>query len=69
MIHLVPKIDRQIAEVGIYLCPLYKVESRAGVLLTTGHSTNFVLLLEMPTDRPQTVWIVAGVAAMLSLRY
>lgn len=69
LMHLVPKVDRKVPDEGIYLCPLYKVESRAGVLLTTGHSTNFVLLLEMPTDRPQRVWIVAGVAAMLSLRY
>ncbi|CAE7234953.1 DNAH1, partial [Symbiodinium necroappetens] len=34
-----------------YRCPTYKVLSRKGTLLTTGHSTNFVLYLELPTDQ------------------
>ena len=34
---------------GIYKCPLYRVVSRAGTLMTTGHSTNFVLFIDIPT--------------------
>ncbi|KAL4429885.1 hypothetical protein ABPG74_022908 [Tetrahymena malaccensis] len=69
LIHLVPKENRQVPESGIYNSPLYKVVSRRGTLSTTGHSTNFVMFLELPTDKKQEVWITAGVAAFLSLRY
>ena len=49
MIHLFPVEDREIPKDGIYNCPLYKVESRRGTLSTTGHSTNFVMFIELPS--------------------
>jgi len=52
-----------------YRCPTYKVLSRKGVLLTTGHSTNFVLYIEMKTDKPVSKWIKAGTACFLALKY
>eukprot|EP00442_Polarella_glacialis_P009317 CAMPEP_0115143604 /NCGR_PEP_ID=MMETSP0227-20121206/60896_1 /TAXON_ID=89957 /ORGANISM="Polarella glacialis, Strain CCMP 1383" /LENGTH=485 /DNA_ID=CAMNT_0002552517 /DNA_START=202 /DNA_END=1660 /DNA_ORIENTATION=+ len=52
-----------------YRCPCYKVVSRKGTLLTTGHSTNFVLYIELPTDQSVSKWIKAGVAAFLALKY
>lgn len=48
---------------------MYKVVSRRGTLSTTGHSTNFVLFMELPTKEVEDVWIKGGVAAFLSLRY
>ena len=50
MIHLVPVENRIMPTSGIYNCPLYKVVSRAGTLSTTGHSTNFVMYIELPSD-------------------
>ena len=52
-----------------YNCPLYKVVSRTGQLSTTGHSTNFVMMLELPTNENEDVWIRRGLAGFLSLKY
>jgi dynein heavy chain len=48
---------------------LYSNLKRAGTLSTTGHSTNFVSYLELPTKESEELWIKAGAAAFLSLRY
>ena len=69
MMHLVPFEDRVPPAEGIYNCPLYKVESRQGTLSTTGHSTNFVMYIELPSKELEDTWIRGGVAAFLSLRY
>ena len=36
--------------------------TRAGTLSTTGHSTNFVMYLEVPTDKSQSHWINSSVS-------
>jgi len=69
LIWLSPVADRQAPEEGIYNCPVYKVVSRAGTLSTTGHSTNFVMFIELPSKEAEDAWIKAGVAGFLSLRY
>jgi dynein heavy chain len=67
-VHFVPAADRQ-PPAHSYECPVYKVLSRKGTLSTTGHSTNFVLYLELPTRRAAEDWLRAGVAIFLSLKY
>ena len=69
LIWLIPKADRVPPTKGIYECPIYKVLSRAGTLSTTGHSTNFVMFMELPSEETEDVWIKAGVAGFLALRY
>mmetsp|Transcript_13799 Transcript_13799/g.48023 ORF Transcript_13799/g.48023 Transcript_13799/m.48023 type:complete len:268 (+) Transcript_13799:254-1057(+) len=79
IMHLRPVKDRAPVSGGIYRCPVYKVLSRAGVLSTTGHSTNFIMWIEMPSNREdeinndgnvdQLCWVKAGVAAFCSLKF
>ncbi|KPI89108.1 putative dynein heavy chain [Leptomonas seymouri] len=52
-----------------YVCPVYKTLTRAGTLSTTGHSTNFVLPIEIPTQVPPSHWIERGVACVVALNY
>jgi len=67
--HLHPVLNREKPLTGIYNCPLYKVLSRTGTLSTTGHSTNYVIMMELPTIEKQNKWIVAGVACFLALKF
>jgi len=55
------------ADGNFYDCPIYKTSVRKGVLMTTGHSTNFVLLLRMPTKVHANHWIKRGTAILLGL--
>jgi hypothetical protein len=42
--------------------PLYKTNLRAGVLNTTGQSTNYILDVGIPTDENPRVWVLMATA-------
>lgn len=50
-----------------YVCPLYKTAVRAGVLSTTGHSTNFVVSVLLPSKKEQAYWILKGTALLIEI--
>ncbi|XP_025097584.1 dynein heavy chain 1, axonemal-like [Pomacea canaliculata] len=66
---LIPSQNRETPTSGIYESPLYKTLTRAGTLSTTGHSTNFVFTMEVPTSLSQQHWIKRGVAMLCALNY
>jgi dynein heavy chain len=59
--------DNHIAEQDDYLMPVYKTSVRAGVLSTTGHSTNFIIAIECPTTRSPKYWVLKGAAFLCQL--
>jgi len=50
-IHMLPVQNRKTPQDGIYRCSVYKVLTRSGTLSTTGHSTNFVTWIEIPSNQ------------------
>eukprot|EP00983_Pelagomonas_calceolata_P107859 1159394-Pelagomonas_calceolata.AAC.4 len=66
-IRLKPKMADQLSTTNHYNCPLYRTAERRGTLATTGHSTNFVMFVKMPTDQAASHWIMRGVALLSAL--
>lgn len=69
MMWIKPCSTQDLPEYKHFECPMYRTSERRGTLSTTGHSTNFVLFVRMPTSQSQDHWVQRGVALILSLDY
>jgi len=67
IIQFVPTIAKEKDMKGLYESPVYKTTERKGTLLTTGHSTNFILSINLPTNRDSNHWVKRGVALIGAL--
>ncbi|KAK2964418.1 putative Dynein axonemal heavy chain 6 [Blattamonas nauphoetae] len=63
IIHFLPQ-QNYVPDPSLYNAPLYKTTTRYGVLSTTGHSTNFITPLALPTDENPQHWVLRGVALL-----
>jgi len=68
IIHFIPTINYTPSK-DEFQCPLYKTHVRAGILTTTGASSNYILNLSLQID-PITIpdfWIIQGVASLCQI--
>jgi dynein heavy chain len=50
-----------------YPCPVYKTTERKGVLATTGHSSNYVMQVDLPSKASVDHWVCRGAALICGL--
>ncbi|XP_028284655.1 dynein heavy chain 6, axonemal [Parambassis ranga] len=67
VVHFEPQ-QNYVPEPDLYHAPLYKTSSRAGTLSTTGHSTNFVVTVMLPSKRPSDYWVAKAAALLCQLK-
>ena len=62
VMHLMPQTIGPDRTQGMYECPFYKTNVRAGTLSTTGHSTNHVCNFLLPCKEDPMFWVRRGTA-------
>lgn len=67
IIWIYPARKEDVYYTNCYKAPVYITSERRGVLSTTGHSTNFLIEIKIPSNTTQDHWIMRGCACLLQL--
>ncbi|GMI06146.1 hypothetical protein TrVE_jg2421 [Triparma verrucosa] len=67
IIFFLPLLIKDMGSYPHYNCPVYKTSDRRGILATTGHSTNFILFVRVPSEVPESHWVGRGCAMISQL--
>jgi dynein heavy chain len=68
VVWLKPALKTTKSDKGVYKCPMYKTLTRSGTLTTTGHSSNFVMMINLPSGIDSDHWTRRGAACFLALK-
>eukprot|EP01064_Diplonema_japonicum_P034413 TRINITY_DN7114_c0_g1_i1.p1 TRINITY_DN7114_c0_g1~~TRINITY_DN7114_c0_g1_i1.p1 ORF type:complete len:4107 (+),score=1152.60 TRINITY_DN7114_c0_g1_i1:350-12322(+) len=66
VVHFLPEEAHEVAA-GFYCAPLYITTVRKGNITSLGASTNFIIFVEVPTDRSSDYWVQKGAAIVCQL--
>ena len=64
IVHFIPIKDYE-PDPAEYQAPVYKTSQRAGMLSTTGISTNYVVAVQMPSRVDPGTWTLRGAALLV----
>ena len=64
VIWLKPSVQGYVLPYVHYNCPIYRTANRAGVISTTGHSSNFLLNIELNCTINENHWVQRGTALL-----
>lgn len=67
MVHFIPLKAADKVTQGVFEMPLYLTMERKGILATTGHSTNFVGTINLPSEKASGHWTKRGAALICAL--
>jgi len=69
ILFFVPVHKEELSVFDHYKCPVYRTPERRGTLATTGHSTNFVMTVRLPSNHKEAHWIKRGTALLTTLAH
>jgi dynein heavy chain len=66
VVHFLPESNHKTPN-NFHRIPMYRTTVRKGNISSLGASSNFILAIEAPTDKPRSYWTLKGAACVCAL--